>query len=204
MNSQRQVAAGDLSSDGSGALAGIVRDILATLEQDLANRDAADLRLISEVEALALYIRNARNEISELDTDLISRSHIPAATDELDAIVAATEEATGAILDSAEQIEQIAAALDGAQRNVLSDAVTRIYEACNFQDITGQRIGKVVRTLKHIETTVEAMIVAFDDSRRTESSRKDAEGEVQLLNGPALPSDAANQADIDALLASFD
>ena len=33
--------------------------------------------------------------------------------------------------------------------------VTRIYEACSFQDITGQRIGKVVTALKAIEGRVQ-------------------------------------------------
>ena len=43
----------------------------------------------------------------------------------------------------------------------LQDAVTRIYEACSFQDITGQRITKVVTTLKVIEEKVAHIISTF-------------------------------------------
>ena len=43
----------------------------------------------------------------------------------------------------------------------LQDATTRIYEACGFQDITGQRITKVVATLKAIERKVAQIVATF-------------------------------------------
>ncbi len=180
-------------------VATVVREIMASLEGDLS---AADLKLYREVEALADYIRNARREIADLDTDEIRRRHIPAATDELDAIVAATEEATGTILDSAERIEAVAGELEGAARDALAEAVTRIYEACNFQDITGQRISKIVKTLQHIEQTVDGLVTAYGGG--SEAAPKPQAEETRLINGPALPGEATTQAEIDALLASFD
>ncbi|MFN4089515.1 MAG: chemotaxis protein CheZ, partial [Alphaproteobacteria bacterium] len=129
-----------------GEVAKMVREIMGSLDGDLIS---ADMKLHAEITQLAEYIRDARREIAELDTDEIRRQHIPAATDELDAIVAATEEATGTILDCAEQIESVADGLDADAQATLRDATTKIFEACNFQDITGQRIGKIVRTLKH-------------------------------------------------------
>jgi len=185
----------------TAVVASVVREIMTTLEGDLSG---ADLKLYGEVEKLADYLRNARREIADLETANIREHHIPAATDELDAIVAATEEATGAILDSAEQVEQVASVLDGAEAEKLAGAVTRIYEACNFQDITGQRIGKIVKTLKHIEQTVDGLVDAFGASGAGAKPRPQEQGEAALLNGPALPTEAASQADIDALLASFD
>src|SRR3546814_114085 len=116
---------------------------------------AVDLQIYEELESLARYIQSARVEIAALRPDEIRQDHIPAATDELDAVVGATEEATGRILDAAEQIQTIAEGLDQAVQNQLVDLVTGIFEACNFQDITGQRISKVVRTLKHIETKID-------------------------------------------------
>ena len=183
-------------------VAGVVREIMTTLDGDLS---AADLKLYREVESLARYIREARREIAELESDEIRRQHIPAATDELDAIVSATEQATGAILDSAETIERAADSLDGEAREALCGAVTRIYEACNFQDITGQRIGKIVRALKHIEQKVGALVEAYGGSDGGRPCREPAPArEPELLNGPALPGEASTQAEIDALLASFD
>ena len=185
----------------TAVVASVVREIMTTLEGDLSG---ADLKLYGEVEKLADYLRNARREIADLETATIREHHIPAATDELDAIVAATEEATGAILDSAEQVEQVASVLDGAEAEKLAGAVTRIYESCNFQDITGQRIGKIVKTLKHIEQTVDGLVEAFGSSGASAKPREPEQGEAALLNGPALPTEAVSQADIDALLASFD
>jgi chemotaxis protein CheZ len=95
----------------------------------------------------------------------------------------------------------------------VTNAVTQVYESCNFQDITGQRITKVVKTLKHIEDRVEALVAAFGDEiqkyRETHPHEEQPQppqksADEKLLNGPQLPDDAGKQADIDALLASFD
>src|SRR6202012_3244408 len=88
---------------------------------------------------------------------------LPTATDELDAIVGATEEATNGILQAVEVIEGLTAEMDPAVAEKITDAVTQVYESCNFQDITGQRITKVVKALMHIETKVDALVAAFGD-----------------------------------------
>lgn len=177
----------------------IVREIMTSLDGDLI---AADLKLHEEITQLAEYIREARREIAELDTDEIRRQHIPAATDELDAIVAATEEATGTILDCAELIESVADGLDAEAQAKLRDATTRIFEACNFQDITGQRIGKIVRALKHIEGKIESIVQTFGAGKAVPKIKADTG--PNLLEGPALPGGGTSQEDIDKLLASFD
>jgi chemotaxis protein CheZ len=95
---------------------------------------------------------------------------------------------------------------------VVQNVVTRIYEACSFQDITGQRITKVVATLKAIESKVGHIIDVFQQDRDQRTAGKapplPPEGPVDaaasLLNGPQLPAAAMDQSDIDALLASFD
>lgn len=40
----------------------------------------------------------------------------------------------------------------------MNEMIVRIFEACNFQDLTGQRITKVVRALSFIEERVDAMM----------------------------------------------
>ncbi|MET4699586.1 chemotaxis protein CheZ [Constrictibacter sp. MBR-5] len=182
-----------------GEVSMIVREIMTSLDGDLI---AADMKLHEEITQLAEYIRDARREIAELDTDEIRRQHIPAATDELDAIVAATEEATGAILDSAELIEGVADGLQGEDQAKLRDATTKIFEACNFQDITGQRIGKIVRALKHIESKIESLVQTFGSGSAVPKPKADTG--PNLLEGPALPGGGTSQEDIDKLLASFD
>jgi len=209
---QRQLA--KLQSQGEqvspAEITAIVESVMARLAGDLT---AADLKLYAELEALARFIQNARSEIAAVRPHDIGSQDIPLATDELDAVVGATEEATGNILDAAEALSNLTANLPPEAAEQVTAAVTRIYEACNFQDITGQRITKVVRTLKHIEERVSAMLSAFGEDTAKQAERS-AEApaaapagkpdEKDLLHGPQLPDDAKKQAEIDAILASFD
>ena len=196
---------------GLDKIASVVESILSSLNGDIT---ASDLKIYHELDALAGYIRKAKIEIASIRPNEIQDEHIPMATDELDAIVAATEEATSTILDCAENLENITSSLDEKNAEAITETVTRIYEACNFQDITGQRITKVVKALKHIEEKVGNLVAAMGEQMHlavpdqvvadvtanlnAEKSKED------LLQGPALPEDAVSQDDIDALLASKD
>jgi chemotaxis protein CheZ len=198
-------------------VSGIVHQILASMGGDVS---AGDIKLYKELEGLARYIHHAKAEIAAIRPDEIRESHIPAATDELDAVVGATEAATNTIMDACDAIGALAATLAPEQGAVLIDAVTRVFEACNFQDVTGQRITKVVRTLKTIEAKVDALIVAFGEQvagADAVMARAGATGaaaatptttafdpDATLLHGPALPGAAIDQDEIDRLLASFD
>lgn len=192
-------------------IAEVVSSLLATMEGDLSG---GNLKLFAELESLSNYITTAKSEIAALRPDEITARHLPKATDELDAIVGSTEEATNAILAAMETLEAIAPEMPAEFGDKVTEAVTQVYEACNFQDITGQRITKVVNTLKHIEEKVEALVSAFGDEigkykkAHPESDETPDEAkrpsDADLLNGPQLPDDASKQAEIDALLASFD
>lgn len=186
-------------------IAEIVRVILDGMAQDM---DATDKRLYRELEALAGYIHAAREEIAALRPQDIQNDYIASATDELDAIVAATESATNDILDAAEMLEALQADMPPDLAHRLTEATTRIYEASTFQDITGQRIGKVVKALKHIEEKIEILVQAFGPeiakAHERPTAPKGKPSDEDLLNGPQLPASAANQADIDKLFSSFD
>jgi chemotaxis protein CheZ len=81
-------------------------------------------------------------------------------------------------------------------------AMMRIFEACSFQDLTGQRVTKVISTLRHIEDRVTrfADALGVKDSAQKETT-EDARKREQLLNGPAANGPATSQDDIDALFA---
>lgn len=146
----------------------------------------------------------AKSEIAALRVDDITDHDIPFATDELDAIVDHTAQATHAILESCEMLDEVAAVVSGNSATKLQAATTRIYEACSFQDITGQRITKIVATLKTIEGKVAQIIGTFGasahDARHVEHH---VASDADLLNGPQLPANAMDQSDIDKLLADF-
>ena len=190
-----------------------VESVMSTVEGDLS---AVNLKLYAEVEALSRYIDEAKQELTELRPDEIRDEHLPKATDELEAIVGATEQATNTILESMETLEEVAENLDENTSDKITGAVTQVYEACNFQDITGQRITKVVKALQEIENKVDQMLEAFGEEaarqrrERKEESASDkpaeagATSEADLLNGPSDDRDSVSQEDIDRLLAGFD
>ena len=182
-------------------VAEVVRTVLTTMSGDLT---ANQTTLLGEVEALGRTISAAKLEIAALRVDDIKDRDIPFATDELDAIVAHTAGATHAILESCEMLDEVAAVVSGDAAAKLQDAVTKIYEACGFQDITGQRITKVVATLKTIEAKVAHIIVTFGiPGGMAALPGLPISPENDLLNGPQLPSNAMDQSDIDKLLADF-
>jgi chemotaxis protein CheZ len=87
----------------------------------------------------------------------------------------------------------------------IQDHVVRVYEACNFQDLAGQRIGKVIATLVMVEEQLAGMIENCNTV--TGSARPDKPTGPQpsgdLLNGPRLDGAGghASQQDIDLMFA---
>jgi chemotaxis protein CheZ len=189
-------------------LVGVVEAVIDSIEGDMT---AVGLKVYADIEALARYINTARAEIADLRPDDINSTHLPAATDELTAIVGATEQATHTIFEAVEGIEALTAQMDPEVASQVSAAITSVFEACGFQDITGQRITKVVTALQKIESKVDALLNAFGDDlkrdgaprspekRTTTPSGAPARPDEHLLNGPQLPENAISQDDIDAL-----
>jgi chemotaxis protein CheZ len=182
-------------------VAAVVEAIVESLSGDMS---IADLKLYHELAQLAQYIQRAKREIADIKPNDIRERHIPMATDELDAVIEATAEATGTILDEAEAVQKLAATLPPAVGNKIGAAVTRIYEACNFQDITGQRITKVVKTLKYIESKIDALLAAFGETVAGKRPPTVKSPDEDFVSGPQLPKAANNQDEIDAILASLD
>lgn len=186
----------------------VVESIMSSMKGDLSSND---LELYHELESLAAYIHEAKSDIAALRPDEVRDQYIPTASDELDAIVQATEIATNTIMDSTEEIESVMETLDGEQAEKLMNATTNIYEACGFQDITGQRITKVVKALKDIEDKIEGLVTAFgSEIEKVKANAPEVEEEISsltdedLLGGPQQEGEASTQSEIDALLASFD
>ena len=155
-------------------------------------------RLLTEVRTLANQIDCMRRDIAVLGADEALKSHVSVATDELDAVIVDTAQATETILDVCETLDSIN--LPEA-RDQVSAATARIYEACSFQDITGQRVCKVVLTLKSIETRIAEILDDFcGGASRTVDPDSLPGGAGELLSGPQPPGRAMNQCAVDALL----
>jgi len=162
-----------------------------------------DRSVYSELRYIAQYIQRTRDEISELRPNDIREARIPSAGAELEAIVKHTEDATNTIMACAEKI----LSCDPNKPEEYTEAVQAhtmlIFEACSFQDITGQRVRKVVDTLKHIESRVGrfAQVMGVNDAPPPETPEEKLKRDL-LLNGPALGGPETAQDDIDALFAS--
>ncbi len=195
----------DGGSIGVEDISAVVEGIMESLRSELSE---ADRKVFLELEGLSDFIAGTKRDIAALRPDEVKDNFLPTATDELDAIVAATADATHKIMDSAEAIEGVAATADKDAAAILIDAANQIFEACSFQDITGQRITKVVNALKEIEARVDGLIAAFGDEIAEIKAREPAQpenavgqddDEGTLLNGPQLEGEGNSQDDIDKL-----
>jgi chemotaxis protein CheZ len=121
---------------------------------------------------------------------------------ELDAVVRDTERATESIMSEAETLMGVEPTDLATYKADVDAAMMRIFEACSFQDLTGQRVTKVISTLRHIEDRVTkfADALGVKDSAQKETA-EDARKRELLLNGPAANGPATSQDDIDALFA---
>ncbi len=175
--------------------------------------EAAKLKV--ELDAIYEAIAQTKKEIATLhQTTGAEGEEMTRVTNELDAVVIGTEGATETILAAAEFIDETANTLsarlkadDAELMSDIQDKVVNIFEACNFQDLTGQRITKVVGTLRFVEDRIIQMMDIWggiETFKEIEVEQREyKEGDAALLNGPALESDVdvATQDDIDALFA---
>jgi len=188
----------------------VIKIINSVIQKVEHSEGATNEAIFQELQGLQKIIEDAREAIGATRPDDISEKHIPTATDELDAVVEATAEATGTIMDSAEVIMEKAGEIGGENGDAITNEVMKIFEACSFQDITGQRITNVVKTLKTIEEKVGKMITiiasripGIGDSTDLPPEEDVRTEDEKLLNGPQMADKAISQEDIDKLLSDF-
>lgn len=213
--------------DAIDALAGGIQSLEAFLRQSIVSAstpqtappiaDGSDpvteiARLRAEICLMSERIEDTKREVSAIRPKNSDDDRLIIVTNELDAIVDATERATQGILESAETVDDLARKLHARADDpetvqdieAIQNAVVRIFEESNFQDITGQRISKVVKTLQFIEERLNRMIDIWGHDSLMEAPVVPAEDvavdeDSKLLNGPALGDQGISQADIDKL-----
>ena len=167
---------------------------------------AMDAKVYRELREIAGYIDSMRNEIGALQVNDLKNSRIPSAGEELGAIIKATEQATNTIMECAEAVMGADDGDPAAYKAVVDEKMMIIFEACSFQDITGQRVSKVVETLQHIEQRVarfaDVMKAKDLDGFLNDAERERAERKEKfLLNGPQLAGEGVDQSDVDKMFA---
>jgi chemotaxis protein CheZ len=158
----------------------------------------------NEIERLASELRLVRSVLSASGQKHSSRggpqaagAHIPR---ELEAVMQGSKQATQKILAAAEDIDMAANNLTAALKDTceqglaqdIRDRVIQIFEACNFQDLTSQRVAKVMATLSGLERQIAG---ALDQLTRADAA--------PAVHGPRLPGDPGHvsQSDVDCLFA---
>ena len=157
-----------------------------------ASRQDEIRRLVSELRLIQSAIRADRQ------TQSAAGGPATRVAGELEAVIGDSELATQKILAAAEDIDQAAnnlsAALKGDFENGLAqdirDRVIQIFEACNFQDLTGQRVAKVMATFASLERQIAR---ALDELTRIDATPP--------LHGPRFAGDPGHvsQSDVDSL-----
>lgn len=164
-----------------------------------------------ELQKLAEFIVQARKEILAINapTGEDQKKNLSIAAMQLDEVVQHTEDATNKIMDKCDAINRVAINVNIPwATKELRDISLGILEACSFQDITGQRIRKVMRTLAEVEIRVARLVSLFGGtlpegihsgaSKPTAAARPDE----HLMDGPQLTGTGASQEEIDKLMNS--
>lgn len=171
-------------------------------------------RLAGERPIAASNVPHARDDVLRMRQALQrARQELTATMDarlqrmaeELKSIRRDTDSATHTVLGKIEQIDDmaktLAAALKSEQHRALAQDIqehaTRIYEACNFQDIAGQRIANALLAIEAVESQLARAAATLDERLTTQATTE----RNALVNGPRLTGDIghASQDDVDLI-----
>jgi chemotaxis protein CheZ len=169
----------------------------------------------SELGSVYDAVRQTKLEIASLMLTSFTDPEMGRVSQELKAVVGGTETATHRILQAGEEIEEAARTLAAAIKNIqdqdlardIIGQVTRIFEACNFQDLAGQRIAKVTATLKFMEEHILRLMQIWGGMEQLSnlelSVKAKPDNHAKLVNGPLLEGDpcAVSQKEIDEMFA---
>lgn len=158
-------------------------------------------RLTQECVDIVKTILVARREMSKLHDPSLRDVHLPRASEEIGAILSMTESATNDIMLAAEDMMAIDFSDPEAAQELVNDSCLKIFEACSFQDITGQRIASVLKTLQLVEAKIEEIENAWTAASVIQPQPEPVSEDAALLNGPALEGEGIQQDDIDQLFA---
>lgn len=155
----------------------------------------------AERRALLQYVLAAQKAIANLRPADMRFEKLPTAISQIGLIVEATEAAANQIMQAVEEMLNPSADLSLANyRCFVEEKCLMVLEACAFQDLTGQRIAKVVETLLLLEDKLAALSGLLDAEVEIEGEPA-PEGDAVLLNGPAMPGEGVDQDEIDKLFA---
>ena len=182
--------------------------IQGRVARNMETREELEL-LQAEILNLFNYIQRVRKEVAAITRSDEGNGRFDNMSDQLDAIVQATEDATNSIMEVVEQntdtIDKIRAKTEDAEIVALLDELennsSNIFEACTFQDITGQRVTKIARSVTYVESRVNSLIEIFGKEHldNVDVETDDKTEDEKMLNGPQFEGEGVTQDEIDKL-----
>ena len=165
--------------------------------------------LKDELSGLLRYIQRVRTEIAAISRPADEDFKFESMGEQLDAIVKATETATNTIMAAMERnddiIEKIRAKTKSKKLQELCDQLiendNEVFEACSFQDITGQRVNKVVKSITYVEDRVTALVDVWgkEELDKIVIKAEEKTEDEKLLEGPQMEGKGLSQSEVDAL-----
>ena len=166
--------------------------------------------LKSELRSLFNYVQRVRQEIAAIDRPVEDDNKFGKMGDQLDAIVKATEDATNTIMAMMEKNEdalgKLRASITDPDQVALLDQITEngmnVFQACSFQDITGQRVSKLVKSLTYVEDRVNVLVDIWGKQALQAvevQAFEEKTDDEKLLHGPQTEGQGISQDEIDKL-----
>jgi chemotaxis protein CheZ len=196
------------------------RNVIIEMAEAYRREQGEAAKLRAELDSISRAIEDTRQHVAALRARSVANVGVETAAGELGAVVSDTEAATHTILGTTEKIEMLAGVLQSEtsvermrqRADEIALHAQSIYEACNFQDLTGQRIARVCETLDFVSGRVSRMVEAWGGFEALDAvvareidalvRQKEMEGTHALAQGPR-PSDGGDghvdQAEIDSL-----
>jgi chemotaxis protein CheZ len=174
----------------------------------MAQQEPEHLR--AELEGLFHYVQRVRQEIAAIGRPADVANGLDSMGDQLDAIIKATEDATNTIMAKMEDneiaIQELRQSISDAAQLALLDRLSAngsdVSKACSFQDITGQRVAKLVKSVTYVESRIHSLIGLWGKEALesiTVKADKDKTTDEKLLNGPQMTGEGMAQSEINAL-----
>ncbi len=148
-----------------------------------------------QIEMILVQFLALKRELSSISTDILEDNFVPNITMDLRSVVIQTERSVTGILDIADEITHFCQKVENSEvREELIIKSTRILELCNFQDLTGQRIQKIIHHLGEAEPIIYKILHILHPEVVLSVEKTHT-----LVNGPQNEENAPSQSDIDAL-----
>lgn len=195
----------DLQAGLRGAVQAEVRPLFAELQR-FVDRRIAELsaELHASVQLADMTEERISRELAQVQEKIAGLVAVPTSSTrnsgvELEAVVLATESAANTIMEAAEAIQDwiLRGERDPDAIETLAGKVNSIFEACSFQDVTGQRIRRAIQHLQQVESVLERFLPP--DPEQPRGPRVEVRTQLHTVAAPAGAADLA-QAEIDTLL----